>query len=137
MENVMVIKKTNLEFAREGFDNFAKGDITAIVENCSDDVVWATYAIPGVQPSGKYHGKEGVREYFRQLSENVEFIAFEPREYIVQEDNVVVLGHEKATAKKTGKTFDHEWCIVFKVKEGKTWNWFMYLDTRDLAEASH
>lgn len=135
MKNVTIAPKTNLQLAQEGFDNFAKGNIPEIINQCTEDVVWGTYRNPGVEPSGLYYGKEGVQQYFTQLAANVQFISFEPKEYIVQGDTVVVLGHQKAVAKPTGKTFDHDWCMVFKLREGKTRHCFMYMDSRDIAQA--
>lgn len=136
MENVSISAKSNLQLAQEGFANFAKGNIKDIINQCSDDVVWATYKNPDAEPSGKFYGKEGVQEYFSKLAENVQFLSFEPKEYIVQGDTVVVLGHQKAVVKQTGKTFEHDWCMVFKLRDGKTQNCFMFLDSRDIAQAS-
>ncbi len=138
MGNTTVIStKSNLQNVQEGFDNFAKGNISEIVNKCTDDVVWGIYKNPDIEPSGNYYGKEGVQEFFSKLAQNVQYTSFEPKEFIVQGDRVIVFGHQTATVKKTGKTFDHDWCMSFKLKDGKTQRYFAFVDTRDQSQAAH
>lgn len=135
MENTTATTPGTLQFMREGFENFTKGHFMDIVNNCTDDVVWGMYKVPGVEPSGTYYGKEGVQEFFSKLNQNLVFSRFDVQEYVIQGDHVIVLGHETAIVKKTGKTLDHDWCMSFTLKDGKIQRYFHYTDTRDQWQA--
>jgi ketosteroid isomerase-like protein len=43
----------------------------------------------------------------------------QPREFVAQGDKVVAIGHYRATAKATGRTFDSAFVMVFTLREGK------------------
>jgi uncharacterized protein len=53
------------------------------------------------------------------LGETVEFQEFEPREFVAQDDTVVVLGFERNLIKPTGRTFEQEWAHVYLLRDGK------------------
>jgi ketosteroid isomerase-like protein len=130
-----IVTRTNLQIIQQAFDDFSKGNIGAIVNACSDDVVWGSYKIPDVPMSGLFYGKEGVQEFFTELGANVHYSFFAPKEFITQGDRVVVLGHHTGTVTKTGKSFDHDWCFTFKMNNGKVQNYFAYTDSREQALA--
>lgn len=124
-----------LKVIQQAFTDFANGNITGIVNACADDVVFGTYSDPYSRPSGNYYGKEGVLEFFKQLDENIDMTLFEPREFITQGDRVIVLGHQTATVKHTGKTIDHDWCMSFTVRNGKIQQYFDFGDSYQFAQA--
>src|SRR5205814_3069224 len=127
--------KNNVETVQQAFDNFLKGNIPAILDVCTDDVEWTSYENSNVPYGRAFHGKNGVTEFFKNLSEQVNYSRFEPQQYSSQGDDVVVLGHHTATVKSTGKTFDHDWCFSFKMHHGKLNRFFAYVDTRDHSRA--
>lgn len=124
-----------LKVVQQAFTDFANGNITAIVNACADDVVFGTYSNPIARPSGYYYGKEGVIEFFKQVDENMNMSLFEPREFITQDDRVIVLGHQTATIKHTGKTIDQDWCMSFTVRNGKIQQYFSFGDSYQFAQA--
>ncbi|HYH14614.1 MAG TPA: nuclear transport factor 2 family protein [Flavisolibacter sp.] len=124
-----------LKVIQQAFTDFANGNITAIVNACADDVVFGTYSNPYARPSGNYFGKEGVIEFFKQIDESTRMELFEPREFITQGDRVIVLGHQTATIKHTGKRIDQEWCMSFTVRNGKIQHYFDYGDSYQYAQA--
>lgn len=130
MGNSIAIR-SNLQIIQQAFADFAQGNIAAIIDVCADDVLWGGYKIPDVPISGNFFGKEGVLDFFTRLSGQVNYKVFNPREFIVQDDNVVVLGHHEGTVKNTGKDFNHDWCFHFKMQEGKVKNYFAFTDTYD------
>ena len=58
-------------------------------------------------------------EYFSLLGETLEFEQFEPREFVAQDDTVVVLGFERSLGKATGRTVEQEWAHVYTLRDGK------------------
>lgn len=127
--------RTNQQTIQQAFEDFKAGNISAVIDICADDVLWASYRNPDVPYSGSFYGKEGVQDFFSKLAQNVEYTNFEPREYIVQGDNIAVTGHHTGIVKSTGKTFDHDWCLTFKMNNGKVSRFFSYVDTRDHSQA--
>lgn len=133
--SVSVTVSPALQVVKQAFEDFMQGNIKGIVNACADGVIFGSYRNPHIRPSGLYYGKEGVIEYFKLLEKNYSFALFEPQEYISQDDRVIVLGHEAGTVKSTGKTFDHDWCMSFTVRNGKIQNYFGFEDTFELARA--
>lgn len=127
--------KPNVQIIKEAFGNFLNGNIPAIINICADDVAWGGYKVPDVPFAGMFYGKEGVQDFFKRLAENVDFSYFEPKEFFSQGDDVFVLGHNTGTAKTTGLSFDHGWCMHFRMQGGKLKNYFAYLDSFEQAKA--
>ena len=70
------------------------------------------------------------------LLETLTLEAFEPRQFIAQEDTVVVLGSYRGTARETGRRFATEWAQVFTLREGKVTKFREYADTANMADAA-
>jgi uncharacterized protein len=130
-----IATRSNLQVIQQAFDDFAKGNIPAIINTLTDDVRWSSFKIPGAAMSGNFFGKEGAQEFFKHLNEQIKFSLFEPREFIVQGDSVIVLGHQAGIVKSTGKSFDHDWCFSFKMKHGKVHSYFAFTDSYEQAKA--
>ncbi len=127
--------KNNVQIIQQAFADFSKGNIQGILDVCSNDVVWSGAENPNVPIAGTFKGKEGVSKFFSTLAENVDYSNFEPKEFFSDKDAVIVLGHHTGKVKKTGKTFDHDWCMIFKLHEGKMYSYYVFVDTRDQAES--
>ena len=60
----------NLQRMRDGYDAFAKGDVAALQELMTDDIVWH---VPGHSSlAGDYAGKEAVLGFFGRVMETTE-----------------------------------------------------------------
>ena len=127
--------KNNVQIIQQAFDDFGKGNIGGILDICTNDVVWSSAENPDVPIAGTFKGREGVKNFFGEVSGNVDYSNFEPKEFFSDKDAVVVLGHHTGQVKKTGKTFDHDWCVVFKLRDGKVYKYNIFVDTRDQAES--
>jgi ketosteroid isomerase-like protein len=91
----------------------------SLLDVLSEDVEWV-YQGPSVIPfAGTRHGREGVVEFFSLLGESLEFEQFELREFVAQDDRVVVVGFERNLIKATGRTFEQEWVHDFTLRDGK------------------
>ena len=127
--------QTNVEVIQRAFADFASGKINRIIDNCTNDILWILPKNPGVPITGTFEGKEGILNFFEAVAENVEFSNFEPKEFFNDKEVVIVLGHQTGKVKKTGKTFDHDWCMVFRLRAGKIYHYYGFVDTRDQAES--
>ena len=99
------------------FAAFAQGDAEAFVGTVSDDTVW-TYHGTQVIPKGTFEGKEGVRKFFKSIVEGSDILHFEPTDFIVEGNKVVVLGHEHQRVKRSGKELKQQWVQVYTVENG-------------------
>lgn len=106
----------NTRIVQDAYAAFGRGDINGIIDLLADHVVWEGVkgCGPHVPTAGTRRGKDGVREFFRTLGENVTFEAFEPKEFIAQGDTVVSLGRYRARA-KAGGAFESDWAMVFTI----------------------
>jgi uncharacterized protein len=111
--------QTNADVVQRGYEAFGRGDIPAFLELLTDDVEWIQQGPPVIPFAGTRHGHEGVMEYFSLLGETLEFEQFEPREFVAQDDTVVVLGFERSLGKATGRTVEQEWAHVYTLRDGK------------------
>ena len=114
-------EQQNTEIVRQAYAAFGSGDIPALLDLLDEDIEWHAVigAAPHVPTAGKRYGKQAVAEFFRILSQTVEFSRFEPREFIAQGDQVVILGAYEGRSKATGRTFAEEWAMVDTFRNGK------------------
>ena len=96
--------KNSIQIVQQAFANFGSGNIQGILDVCTDDVVWTGADNPDVPFAGIFKWKDGVKKFFSNLANEVEFTSFEPKEFFSDKDAVVVLGHNTGNVKKTGKT---------------------------------
>src|SRR5690554_5890859 len=75
------------------FEAFSEGDVEKLVDTVSEDTVWVYHGTQ-IIPAGTFEKKEGVRTFFTNILERTEIINFEPQQYIVEDNMVVVLGKE-------------------------------------------
>jgi uncharacterized protein len=110
---------TNVAVVQRVYEALGREDIPALLELLTEDVEWI-YQGPSVIPfAGTRHGREGVVEFFTLLGESLEFEHFEPREFVAQDNRVVVIGFERSLIKQTGRTFEQEWVHDFTLMDGK------------------
>lgn len=124
-----VAVQANVQIIKDAYGEFLKGNPQGVANRCTDDVAWGSFKNTDVPYAGMFYGKEGVLEFFKLLAGNVDFKAFEPKEFFGQHENVFVLGHEEAVVKETGGTYGDDWCMHFRLRDGKIRYFFAYIDT--------
>jgi hypothetical protein len=120
-ENTNIVKQT--------YEAFLRGDIESLLKLYAEDVVWEVYGPASVPTTGTRRGKAELAQFFATVNESLEPHSFEPREFIAQDDQVVVLGHYNWTAKPTGRTFSSNWAHVVTLRDGKIIRFREYTDT--------
>ncbi len=125
----------NVERVRGMYAAFKRGDIDALAEGVTDDVVWDVAGAPHVPPAGRRFGRAEVRKFFETVRDTMAFRTFEPREYIAEGDRVAATGSYSGTVKATGREFVAEWAMVFDMRGGKVARLREFTDTHALARA--
>ena len=107
-----------LATVRRMFEAFGNGDLDGLLETVHPDSRW-TYVGANPRPAkGVYVGKDGVRRFFGNILRNLNMMAFRPREFVTENDTVVVFCFESGTVKATGKPFRNEWAQKYVVRDG-------------------
>jgi len=127
----------NTRIIEDAYAAFSRGDVPGILSNVADDVDWhgVIGAAATVPTRGKRRGRQEVDRFFQQVGESVEFKKFEPREFLAKGDKVVTLGYYEGRSKKTGKTFQSDFVMVFTLKGGKVVQFREYLDAENINAA--
>jgi len=129
----------NIQIINEHFAAFGRGDLQSALNMVADKVYWQspvtrnrpaeiTWAVPR-------HSREEVEQFFQELSEKVQPEKFEIIGFIAQGDKVVVEGSNKGKIKSTGKSYEHDWIMVFTLRDGKIISHRHYYDTADVVIA--
>ena len=121
---------------KDAYGYFSKGNIPALLESLSDDVQWVSPGPKEVTPwAGNYKGKAQVAEFFRVVAQEIDFLKFEPREFVEQGNKVITLGFMEGKSRKTGKVAATEWAMAFTLKNGKVTHFREYADTYEAYKA--
>lgn len=56
-------------------------------------------------------------------------------EFTAQGNRVVVEGRNRGTARTTGRTYEHDWVLIFTLDDGKVVRFRHYYDTADVSAA--
>lgn len=97
------------------FSAFSSGDVEKFVATVSDDTVWI-YHGTHIIPAGSFEKKDGVRAFFTNIMERTEIINFEPLQYIVEGNVVVVIGKEHQRVKRSGRELKQKWVQIYTVE---------------------
>jgi uncharacterized protein len=119
----------NLRNVQQMYAAFARGDIATLLDAVADDVDWQWLGPTGLPYAGLRRGRTEVAQFFSAIDQAIEVQQFEPREFIAQNDRVVVLGHERSRVRSTGRTFEQEWAHVYSLRDGKVVRFRGYEDT--------
>ena len=110
----------NTKIVQDAYAAFGRGDVQALLGYFDENILWKPVqgAARHVPTAGERRGKASVGEFFKIVSEQVNFLRFEPREFVAQGDKVVALGHYEAKA-PTGRGFESDFVMVFTLRDGK------------------
>jgi ketosteroid isomerase-like protein len=111
----------NVAVIREHVDYFTSGNIDAICNQCTDDVLWAPPVSRGIVPYNRVsQGRESVREYCRGLIGALEWQSFEvPAMLDAPPEHVVMMARESFIVKATGRKVDNVLLTLFRLRGGR------------------
>ena len=108
---------SNLDIVHEGYAAFGRGDMQTFMGLCDPAIEWVYWgAVPW---AGQFRGHDEVMRFFGIIAKTLEFEAFEPSQFIVDGDNIAVLGRTAASVKGSGGRFDNNWAHVITMRGGK------------------
>jgi uncharacterized protein len=125
----------NTALVQQAYALFGRGDIAGLLKLMSDDVSWEMPVVPNVPFSGKFEGPAAVGRYFAALSGAVEFLKFEPQDFLAKGDKVVVLGQRQIRTRQRGIEYGGPMVQVMTVQGGKLKRFEDFGDTAQLANA--
>ncbi|HSV33579.1 MAG TPA: nuclear transport factor 2 family protein [Pyrinomonadaceae bacterium] len=128
-------ERNNTAIAREAYDNFKKGDIHALLNSMSDDIIWELPEIEDVPIAGSRSGRAAVGEFFAMVARDQDVIVFEPREFVAEGDKVVALGHYQWRVRDTDREFATDFVHIFTIRNGKIVAFREHFDTAAVASA--
>jgi len=128
-------ERNNTAIAQQAYDNFKKGDIQALLNLMSDDIIWELPEIEDVPIAGSRSGRDAVGEFFAMVARDQDVIVFEPREFVAEGDKVVALGHYQWRVRDTDREFATDFVHVFTVRNGKIVAFREHFDTAAVASA--
>ena len=122
----------NTKLVQDAYAAFLSQDITTLLGLMDDQIVWKPVVggASHVPMAGERRGTAQVAEFFKIVSESLQFSRFEPREYVAQGNKVVALGHYTAKAPTTGKTIDSDFVMIFTIRNGK------FVEFQEFADAA-
>ena len=127
---------TNIAVVQLLYNAFRRTDIETILGSLSPDVEWHSGREKQDYPVfGPRKGIAQVEEFFRLVSELLDFSDFSPREYFADKDKVVVLGTYAMTMRRNGRKVACDWVHVMTLNRGKITKFREITDTAQILEA--
>jgi len=134
-----MIEHENVQIIKGHFAAFGRGDLQSALSIVAENVDWQspvtrtqaeeiTWAAPR-------HNREEVMQFFQDLTDKVQPEKFEIMGFTAQGDTVVVEGSNKGVIKSTGRSYEHDWVMVFTLRDGRIVRHRHYYDTADVATA--
>lgn len=125
---------SNTAIVQQAYGSFKTGDIAAVLEHLDANVDWSLPTIANVRLSGQHVGREGVRKFFDMLAADQDVVAFEPREFMANDDTVVAIGEARWRVKATGKEYGGPFVHAFTLRDGRVTRFREFMDTAAAAE---
>ena len=132
-------EQENVQVVKQHFATFGQGNLLAVLDTLAEDVDFqspVTRTAPAeISWAKPRHSREEVATLFKELFEKVQPERLETLEFTAQGDRVIVEGRNRGTVKSTGRTYEHDWVMVFTLREGKIIRFRHYYDTADIVVA--
>ena len=129
----------NVALVQEFFATLERGDLPGVIDFVGEDVDWQSPVTrthpPEIPWSSVRRTRQEVGAFFKELGQNVKPEGFELFKISAQDDRVVVEGKNRGTVRKTGRTYEHEWVMIFSIRDNKIIRFRHYYDTADLVGA--
>jgi ketosteroid isomerase-like protein len=106
-----------IERMRKIAQQVANGNMEALYDAMSDDVVYRLTSPPNAPWAGTSHGKDQIRA---ALTHNlVDWKAFQVIDVFGSGERYAMLLHEHYVVKSTGKHVEHDNIVLWRIKDGR------------------
>ncbi|HLX37267.1 MAG TPA: nuclear transport factor 2 family protein [Candidatus Binataceae bacterium] len=119
----------NLEIVMRIYRAIAEGDIETRKGLVTDDFVLHFFGSEQIPWAGEWRGKDGLGDFLNRIAEAIDFEEFATDEFLLDGDNVVVLGHERCRVRATGRVAQVRWAHLFTLRGGMVCRHHEYTDT--------
>ena len=121
---------SNVNIIKSAYENFAAGNIPAVLESFSPDVTWhECQGFPWVEGDGIFTGAdEIVQNAIMPILEQYDGFSIEVVDLIDGGDKIVMEGYYTGTYKATGKSFRANAVHIWTMKNGKVAEFFQSVD---------
>ena len=122
---------TNVELVKQGYDNFATGNVPGVLEMFDPAIEWhESKGMPFVTGDGVFTGPDAiVANVFMQLPVHFDGFNIVVNEIFGADDKVVMTGYYEGTNKATGNPFKANAVHVWTIKNGKLVHFYQAADT--------
>src|ERR1051326_7125388 len=110
---------TNKKIIQQMYADFGQGNVPAILNALSDDIIFDTPGPSLIPWAGIRKGKSGAEEFFKQVGTSASYSRFEPHEFIEDGDKVASVGSADFTSSSSGKKGSSAWIMVWTLRDGK------------------
>ena len=129
--------ETNVEFIENLFAAFGRGDVGYVIDAHAEYVlmespVSRTSTLPW---AGTRTGRQQLVEYFEAMATHVRPEAFRDVVFTGSGGRVVVEGSNAGTVVATGERYDHDWVMVFTIRDSKVVRFRHFYDPGDIEVA--
>jgi uncharacterized protein len=131
-------REDNVQLVQQLFEAFSRGDIGSVLAALTEDVDWqgpVSQHAGSLPWAGRRRGREQVADYFRQLAAASRFHPMQDVVFTAAGDRVVAEGRNRNTARATGRSYEHEWVMIFTIRDGKIARFRHYYDPADITAA--
>jgi ketosteroid isomerase-like protein len=125
---------TNIDLVKQGYSNFAMGNVDAVLAEFDPAIEWQECkGMPFVKDDGIYKGQEAiVNNVFMKLPVYFDGFNIAVNQIFGDGDKVVMVGYYQGTNKATGNTFKANATHVWTIKNGKFVHLFQAVDTKTI-----
>ena len=129
--------KGNIAIVRALYAGFAVADVEGVLALVDPNARWEYIGRNADNPAfGVRIGHEGVRQFFRELSQNEHILEFSPQGFYGRKDKVFVVGYADYITKTTGVRASGDWAHILTLKGGKVVALKEFADTVFVAAAN-
>ena len=132
-------EEQNIQVVKRNFEAFGQGDIQGALNTFAENVDFQSpvtrHAHQEMSWARPRHSRGEVADFFKELAEKMLVRSMEPREFTAQGDRVIVEGKNTGIVKSTGRSYEHDWVMVFTIQDGKIIKHRHYYDTADVLVA--
>jgi uncharacterized protein len=125
-----------VEVVKALFQDFGQGDLQGLLGKLSDDVDWGGDKSDTDVPTHiARRGRAEAAKFFEAVGREQDFQKFEPRQFLVNGDEVAVLTREEFVFRRSGRRVALDAIHYFTVNRGQVTRYRSYYDTSLYAAA--